>query len=202
MPLGRDRRMQVSQGFLVVQPRALRHKTFDELEHAVGPIDEPAENLTRISVDGAVATFVKQPFGFRRALVRRQIEKRQEIARLVMGAGFFELCPPLGIDQGGRRVRKCVGWIAACGMARASTKIAQPDSRRRSALFRRPAIATSSAGTALSRSGPRNFAVRWNDPSLLRMTPSSTRAAQGRKSARRVLERRYSARFIIGELTC
>src|SRR3981189_1855626 len=34
-----------------------------------------------------------------------------------MGAGFFELCPPLSIDQAGRRVRKCVGWIAACGMA-------------------------------------------------------------------------------------
>src|SRR5882757_7614945 len=75
--------------------------------------------------------------------------------------------------------------------------MAQPDSRRRSALLRRPAIATSSAGTALSRSGPRNFAVRWNDPSLLRTIPSSTRAAHGRKSARRVLERRYSARFII-----
>src|SRR6516225_948935 len=58
-------------------------------------------------------------------------------------------------------------------------------------------MATSSAGTALSRSGPRNFAVRWNDPSLFRMIPSSTKAAQGRKSARRVFERRYSARFII-----
>src|SRR4051812_22918636 len=58
-------------------------------------------------------------------------------------------------------------------------------------------MATSSAGTALSRSGPRNFAVRWNEPSLFRMIPSSTRAAQGRKSARRALEWRYSARFIM-----
>jgi hypothetical protein len=33
---------------------------------------------------------------------------------------------------------------------------------------------------------PRNFAVRSNDPSLLRTIPSSTRAAKGRKSARRV----------------
>src|SRR6202008_3561397 len=79
----------------------------------------------------------------------------------------------------------------------ASTKIAQPDPSRRSALLRRPATATSSAGTALSRSGPRNLAVRWNDPSLLRTIPSSIRAAHGRKSARRVLERRYSARFIM-----
>ena len=45
-------------------------------------------------------------------------------------------------------------------------------------------IATSSAGVAESRSGPRKRAVRWKEPSLLRMTPFSTSAAQGRKSAR------------------
>src|SRR5712672_3294469 len=117
MPLGRDRRVEVSQGFPIVEPGALRHKTFDELEYAVGPIDEPAENLTCISVDGAVATFVKQPFGFRRALGRRQIEKRQEIARLVMGAGLLELSSSLGIDQGGRHIRKRVRRIAARRMA-------------------------------------------------------------------------------------
>src|ERR1700675_4825384 len=60
-------------------------------------------------------------------------------------------------------------------------------------------MATSSAGTALSRAGPRNFAVRWNQPSLFRIIPSSTRAAQGRKSARRALEWRYSERFIMIE---
>src|SRR5882757_2185482 len=80
----------------------------------------------------------------------------------------------------------------------ASTKIAQPDPRRRNVLLRRPATATSSAGTADSRSGPRKCAVRWNEPSLLRTTPLATSAAQGRKSARRVAELRYSARFIIG----
>jgi hypothetical protein len=45
-------------------------KPFDELEHAVGPIDEPAEDLARISIDGAVAPFVKQPFSFRRPFGR------------------------------------------------------------------------------------------------------------------------------------
>src|ERR1700676_2601461 len=78
-------------------------------------------------------------------------------------------------------------------------KIAQPDPKRRSALLSRPVIATSSAGVAESKSGPRNRAVRWNEPSLLRMTPVSTSAAQGRKSARLWLRRRYSARFNIGE---
>src|ERR1700691_4141829 len=77
-------------------------------------------------------------------------------------------------------------------------KIAQPVPRRRSALLRREVIATSSAGVEESRSGPRNLAVRWNEPSLLRMTPSRASAAQGRKSARLCEWRRYSARFIIG----
>src|SRR5579883_486402 len=80
----------------------------------------------------------------------------------------------------------------------ASTKIAQPEPRRRRALLSRLATATSSAGTAESRSGPRKCAVRWKDPSLFRTTPGATRAAHGRKSARRVAELRYSARFIIG----
>src|SRR5690606_4009553 len=46
----------------------------------------------------------------------------------------------------------------------------QPEPRRRTALLMRPATATSSAATAESRSGPRNFAVRWNEPSLLSTT--------------------------------
>src|SRR5271165_2628480 len=76
-------------------------------------------------------------------------------------------------------------------------KIAQPVPRRRNALLSREVIATSSAGVEESRSGPRNFAVRWNEPSLLRMTPSRTSAAHGRKSARLCERRRYSARFIM-----
>src|SRR5579875_3250943 len=76
-------------------------------------------------------------------------------------------------------------------------KTAQPEPRRRRALFSRDVMATSSAGVAESRSGPRNRAVRWKEPSLLRMTPRSTSAAHGRKSARLCDRRRYSARFII-----
>src|SRR6185437_9379950 len=76
-------------------------------------------------------------------------------------------------------------------------KTAQPEPRRRRALLRRDVIATSSAGVAESRSGPRKRAVRWNEPSLLRMTPFSTSAAHGKKSARPWVRWRYSARFII-----
>src|SRR5690606_33761886 len=61
----------------------------------------------------------------------------------------------------------------------------------------RPATATSSAATAESRSGPRNFAVLWKLPSLFNTTPVPTSAAQGRKSASRVVVRRYSVRVIM-----
>src|ERR1700682_1878438 len=109
--------MQVSQGFLVVQPGALRHEALDELQHAAGAVDKPPEDLTRIGVDGAVATFIQQPLCFGRAFGRRQIEKCQEIARLVMGTGLLELSSSLGIDQSGGYVRKRVGGISARGVA-------------------------------------------------------------------------------------
>src|SRR5215472_8610231 len=80
-------------------------------------------------------------------------------------------------------------------MRLASTKIAQPDPSRRSALLSRAVVPTSSAGVAESRSGPRNRAVRWKLPSLLRTTPGATSAAHGRKSASILGFLRYSARF-------
>src|SRR5262245_59133044 len=80
-------------------------------------------------------------------------------------------------------------------MRLASTKIAQPEPSRRSALLSRAVVPTSSAGVAESRSGPRNRAVRWKLPSLLRITPGATSAAHGKKSASILGFLRYSARF-------
>src|SRR5262249_22682122 len=84
-------------------------------------------------------------------------------------------------------------------MRLASTKIAQPEPSRRSALLSRAVVPTSSAGVAESRSGARNRAVRWKLPSLLRITPGATSAAQGRKSASILGFLRYSARFSMGK---
>src|SRR6516164_7536207 len=80
-------------------------------------------------------------------------------------------------------------------MRLASTKIAQPEPSRRRALLSRAVVPTSSAGVAESRSGPRNRAVRWKLPSLLRITPGATSAAHGRKSVSILGFLRYSARF-------
>src|SRR5690606_12600919 len=84
----------------------------------------------------------------------------------------------------------------------ASTKIAQPEPSRRSALLRRAEVATSSAFVTLSRSGPRKRIVRWNEPSLLSTVPGATSAAHGSQSARRAGRFRYSARFIMGSPSC
>ena len=65
--------MQIGQRLLVIEPGTFRHETFDELQHAAGTIGEPAENLARIGIDGAVAALVEQPLGFRRTFSRRQI---------------------------------------------------------------------------------------------------------------------------------
>ena len=109
--------MQVSESLLIVEPDAFRHKAFHELQHSVGSVYEATKDLARIGIDGAIAALIKHPLCSRRPFGRRQIEKCQEITRLVVGAGLLELCSPLGIDQGGRRVRKGVGRIVTCGMA-------------------------------------------------------------------------------------
>jgi hypothetical protein len=54
---------------------------------------EDAKDLARISIDGAVAILVEQPFGFRCPFGRRQIKKCQKIPRLVVGAGLLKLSP-------------------------------------------------------------------------------------------------------------
>ena len=109
--------MQVGERLLVIKPGALRHEAFHQLQNTISPIHEPTEDFAPIGIDGAVAPFVEQPFRFRRSFWRRQIEKREEIARLVVGAGLLELCSPLCIDEGGSRIGKCIRGIAASGMA-------------------------------------------------------------------------------------
>src|SRR3546814_221345 len=68
---------------------------------------------------------------------------------------------------------------------------------RRSALFNRADVAISSPCVALSRSGPRNRAVRWKLPSLFKTMPGATNPAQGSQSASSAGRWRYSARFSI-----
>ena len=72
----------------------------DELQNAIGPIDEAGKDFAGIDIGGAVTPLVEQPFRPRRALGRRQIEKCQEIARLIVGTSLLKLSLALGVDQG------------------------------------------------------------------------------------------------------
>jgi hypothetical protein len=110
---------------------------------------------------------------------------RSGSSRHEMRAGFLEVGLALGIDQAdaadresGCRDRSRPRWRCA------STKIAQPEPRRRKALLSRRRRRPVRPATAESRSGPRNFAVRWKLPSLFSTTPSS-RPARPRAGSRR-----------------
>jgi hypothetical protein len=73
---------------------------------------------------------------------------------------FFANCSRRSNRPARDRIGKVAFRIVERGRALRSTKIAQPEPRRRSALLSRAVVATSSAGVALSRSGPRKRAVR------------------------------------------
>ena len=70
---------------------------------------------------------------------------------------------------------RIVGGFAALGLD--EQRPAQPI--RRSALFNRADVAISSPCVALSRSGPRNRAVRWKLPSLFKTTPRRDQPGPG-----------------------
>ena len=79
MYLGRDASMQVGQGLAVIEPSALRHKPFDQLQHAVGPIDKAAQHLVGVGSFPALTSLIEEALGARRILGRRQIQEGEEI---------------------------------------------------------------------------------------------------------------------------
>ena len=48
LAVGRDAGMQVGQRLRVIEPPALGHEAFDELQHAIGAVDEAAQDLAGI----------------------------------------------------------------------------------------------------------------------------------------------------------
>ena len=163
--------MQVGQRVRVIEPLGLGHEALDQRQHPVGAVDEAGQRGAPI---GAVIWR-----GLHRARLRRGRRPPPAAARPASGNTgsrngrlLLRIVPDARHRPGARRrpgIRLRGSGLA--GRRCASMKIAQPEPRRRNALFSRPVIATSSACVAESRSGPRNRAVRWNEPSLLRMTP-------------------------------
>ena len=79
MALGRDASMQVGQGLAVIEPPALRHEPFDQLQHAVGPVDKAAQHFVGVGSLPALPSLIEEALGARRILRRRQIQEGEEI---------------------------------------------------------------------------------------------------------------------------
>jgi hypothetical protein len=114
--LGRDRRVQIGQRDLIIEPGAFGHEPFNELKHAAGLIDKPTQQFASACSYGAIAALIEQSLCLGGSLLRRQIEEGQEIAGLIVGACLLELCSALGVDQCRCDIRKGVRRVGTCKM--------------------------------------------------------------------------------------
>ncbi len=99
--------MKVGQRLAIIEPGAFGHEALDELEHAVGAIDEAAQRLPGVNALLGLA-FVEPAFSACGVLGRGQEDEGEEIARLEMRGVFLEVGFALGVDQ-----RGCGLWKAA-----------------------------------------------------------------------------------------
>eukprot|EP01137_Pigoraptor_chileana_P030898 Opistho-2@17990 len=116
MPFRRERRMQVGERLGVIEPHGLRHEGVDEIEDAIGAIDEAAKNLVRVNA-GVVATFIEPGLGARGVLGWRQVEECEELAGLEMRARLREVRLAFGFDQRGGAVGEHAGGIGRGAVA-------------------------------------------------------------------------------------
>ena len=98
--------MQIGQRLRVLEPCGFRHEALDELQHAVGAVDEAAEHLVRIDAARCAAAFVEPGLGARGVLGRRQKEEGQVVGALEVSALLLELRLALGVDQRRDRIRE------------------------------------------------------------------------------------------------
>src|SRR5713101_1223536 len=108
--------MQIGQRSLVIQPGDFGHKGLDKTERALGAIDETALDFARLCIFVAIASLVEEALGAPSFFRRRQIEKGQEVAGLVMRALLLELSAALNVHQSGCDVREMAFGIFAGGM--------------------------------------------------------------------------------------
>src|ERR1700681_2169926 len=108
--------MQIGQRSLVIEPSDFGHEALDKPEHALGAIDETTLDFPRFPIFVAIAPLVEEALGAPSFFRRRQIEKGQEIAGLVMRALLLELSAALNINEGRRHIREISFGILAGGM--------------------------------------------------------------------------------------
>ena len=114
MALRRDAGMQIRQSLLIGKPFGLRHKPLDQLQDAVGAVDEPVEIFVRAGASVVGAAFIEPSLGTRGLLGGRQKQQREVIGTLEVSPLLLELRPALGLDQRRNRFGKLAQRIALC----------------------------------------------------------------------------------------
>ena len=117
LPLGRDRRMQIAQHGLIPEPRTFRHEAGDQIQNAIGPVDEAPQDLPAIHAIGLRPSFIEHAFRPSYVLARRQVQEREKVTRLVVRSLLLELRLALGVDEGRRGIWKHARRIGSRRMA-------------------------------------------------------------------------------------
>ena len=105
MAVGRDGGMEIGQRRAVIHPTALGHEAVEQGQHAVGAVDEAAQQLPRVHAC-FLAALVKPCLGAGGFLGRGQPEEGEEVAGHEMRARFLETGFALCIDQRRRGIGK------------------------------------------------------------------------------------------------
>ena len=105
VPVGRDGGMEIGQRRAVIQPTALRHEAVEQGQHAVGAVDEAAQDFPRVH-PRFLPALVEPCLSAGGFLGRGQPEEGEEVAGHEMRARFLETGLTLGIDQRRRGIGK------------------------------------------------------------------------------------------------
>ena len=120
--------MQVGQRLLIREPRGLRHEAFNELQHAIGSIDEAFENLVRHRQrPSALAALIEPSLGAGPLLRPAAKTECQVVGALEVRAVLLELGFALGIDQRRDWIRKLALRI---GLRRVTAALRQTSPNR------------------------------------------------------------------------
>ena len=102
---GRDRGMEIGERGWVIEPGGFGNEALDELEDAVGAIEEAAQQFMRIDARLCTA-FIEPGFDARGVFRRRQPNECEVIATLEMDTGLLEGILPFQVDQRRDGIRK------------------------------------------------------------------------------------------------
>ena len=95
--LGRDAGMEIGQRLAVREPFGFRREALDELQQAIGAVDEAGERRGRRARRGS--PLIEPALGAGRVVLGRQEQQRQKISALEMRAFLLELRLALHVDE-------------------------------------------------------------------------------------------------------